>query len=99
MLKSGYGRVNENAFRFAIQSPSHPTFQPSTRTPPMPFAAAKSIYRFVFSVVAPCFGPELQVIVPMCMPHQIPMYFIGLIQSVVASAFGGLRFNPRTDGT
>src|SRR2546427_99246 len=33
----------KNAFRFWIQSPSQPTFQPSTSTPPNPLAAAKSM--------------------------------------------------------
>src|SRR5206468_7385400 len=82
----------------AIQSPSQPVFHPSTSTPPKPFAAAKSMYRFVFAVVAPCFGPELQVIVPMCIPHQIPTYFIGWIQSVLARTFGGLSLRPRKIG-
>src|SRR5678815_1140523 len=91
-------RVKEKASRFAIQSPSHPVFHPSTSTPPKPFAAAKSIYRFAFAVVAPCFGPELQVIVLICIPHQIPTYFIGWIQSVLARALGGLRLRPSSDG-
>src|SRR5256714_13022776 len=56
------------------------------------------MYRFVFSVVAPCFGPELHVIVLMCMPHQMPTYFIGLIQLTSDRTFGGLRFSPSTDG-
>src|SRR2546427_696238 len=86
---------NRNAF--SIQSPSQPTFQPSTSTPPNPLAAAKSMYRFAFAVVAPCLGPALHVIVPMCMPHQMPTYFMGLIQLVLSSLFGGLRFRPRTD--
>ena len=73
-------------------------FQPSTSTPPKPLAAAKSMYRFVFSVVAPCFGPELQVMVLMCIPHQMPTYFIGWIQSVLASALGGLRLRPSSEG-
>jgi len=34
----------------------------------------------------------------MCMPHQIPTYFIGLIQSVLGRTLGGLRFRPMTDG-
>src|SRR3954469_11978758 len=73
-------------------------FQPSTSTPPRPFAAAKSMYRLVFSVVAPCFGPELHVIVLMCIPHQMPTYFIGLTQLTSPRAFGGLRLSPSTDG-
>src|SRR5947208_6726055 len=56
------------------------------------------MYRFAVAVGAPCLGPELHVIVPMCMPHQMPTYFIGLIQSVLGSTLGGLRFSPRTDG-
>src|SRR5687768_11446495 len=99
MSKSGYGCVKENAFLFAIQSPSQPTFHPSTSTPPILLAAAKSMYRFVFAVVAPCFGPDAHVIVLMCIPHQMPTYFIGLIQSVLGRTLGGLRFKPRTDGT
>src|SRR5437016_8319877 len=57
------------------------------------------MYRFVFAVVAPCLGPELHVIVPMCMPHQMPTYFIGLIQLVLWSTLGGFRLRPSTDGT
>ena len=43
-------------------------------------------------------GPELHVIVPMCMPHQIPTYFIGLIQLVFWMTLGGLSFRPSSDG-
>src|SRR5262245_19978029 len=57
------------------------------------------MYRLAFAVVAPCLGPELQVQVLMCMPHQMPTYFIGLIQSVFAIALGGLRLSPSTAGT
>src|SRR2546426_2237783 len=32
------------------------------------------------------------------MPHQMPTYFIGLIQLVFSMALGGLRFRPSTDG-
>src|SRR3989454_447911 len=56
------------------------------------------MYRFAFAVVAPCLGPELHVIVPMCIPHQMPTYFIGLIQLVFPRTLGGLRFRPSTDG-
>ena len=35
----------------------------------------------------------------MCMPHQMPTYFIGSIQLVSSIRLGGLRFNPMTDGT
>ena len=45
------------------------------------------MYRFVFAVVAPCLGPEAHVSAPMCIPHQMPTYFIGRIQS-----------NPRMTG-
>jgi hypothetical protein len=34
----------------------------------------------------------------MCMPHQMPTYFIGSIQLVLARAFGGLRLRPSTEG-
>jgi hypothetical protein len=91
--------VNENRSLLAIQSPSHPTFHPSTSTPPNPLAAAKSMYRRAFSVVAPCRGPEPQVMTPMCMPHQMPTYFMGRIQSADGSALGGLRLRPSTAGT
>src|SRR2546427_8883511 len=37
-------------------------------------------------------------LVPMCMPHQMPTYFIGLIQLVFSMTLGGLRFRPSTDG-
>src|SRR5262245_29368627 len=73
-------------------------FHPSTSTPPNPFAAAKSMYFLVFAVVAPCFGPDAQVIVLMCIPHQMPTYFIGLIQSVLGSTLGGFKFKPSTEG-
>ena len=43
-------------------------------------------------------GPEAQVIVLMCIPHQMPTYFIGLIQSVLGRTFGGLRLRPSTEG-
>src|SRR5213593_2349181 len=76
----------------------HPTIHTVTSQPPVLIVSAKYMYRFAFAVVAPCFGPELQVIVPMCIPHQMPTYFIGLIQSVLGSTLGGLRFNPSTDG-
>src|ERR1041384_1526504 len=56
------------------------------------------MYRFVLAVVAPCFGPELQVIVPRCMPHQMPTYFIGWIQSVFATTLGGVSLRPSTEG-
>src|SRR3954471_2386140 len=98
MLWSGYAWVNENAFAFLIQSPSQPTFHPSTSTPPSPFAAAKSMYCLVFAEVAPCFGPELQVMVLMCMPHQMPTYFMGLIQLTSLKTLGGLRLRPSTEG-
>src|SRR5207247_9822654 len=71
---------------------------PHRGAPPCRFAPAKSMLCFVFAVVAPCFSPELHVIVPMCIPHQMPTYFIGLIQSVLAMTLGGLRFSPMTDG-
>ncbi len=32
------------------------------------------------------------------MPHQMPTYFIGLIQSVLAITLGGFRFSPMTEG-
>jgi hypothetical protein len=56
------------------------------------------MYRFAFAVVAPCFGPDAHVIVLMCMPHQMPTYFIGLIQLVFWMTLGGLRLSPITDG-
>src|SRR2546427_481754 len=34
----------------------------------------------------------------MCMPHQMPTYFIGLIQLVFGMTLGGLRFKPSRDG-
>src|SRR5262245_15514470 len=49
-------------------------------------------------VVAPCRAPDAHVIVPMCIPHQIPTYFIGLIQSVLGSTLGGFRLRPSTEG-
>src|SRR5918992_2882492 len=56
------------------------------------------MYRRALAVVAPCLGPELQVMVLMCIPHQIPTYFMGRIQSVLASAFGGLSLRPSREG-
>jgi hypothetical protein len=35
----------------------------------------------------------------MCMPHQMPTYFIGFTQLTSPSAFGGFRLRPSTDGT
>ncbi len=51
------------------------------------------------AVVAPCFGPELQVQIPRCMPHQIPTYLPGLIHEVSASRLGSLRLRIRWDVT
>src|SRR5690349_5158943 len=60
-IVSGLACVKEKALRFLIQSPSQPTFHPSTSTPPKPFAAAKSMYSLARAVVAPCFAPVAQV--------------------------------------
>src|SRR5690349_20132803 len=95
--KSGYGSVKLNVSPFANQSPSQPLYQPSTRTPRKPFAAAKSMYRFVSAVVAPCFGPELHVFWPRCMPHQIPTYLYGFTHDTSPRLFGSLRFRSRLD--
>ena len=38
----------------------------------------------MFAVVAPCLGPDDHVIVLMCIPHQIPTYFIGIDPAVLA---------------
>ena len=56
------------------------------------------LHDFAFSVVAPCNNPELQVIVRMCIPHQIPTYFMGRIQLTSSKALGGFRFRPSTEG-
>jgi hypothetical protein len=34
----------------------------------------------------------------MCIPHQIPTYFIGRIQLVFAIRLGGLSLRPRSEG-
>src|SRR5437773_1093837 len=34
----------------------------------------------------------------MCMPHQMPTYFIGVIQLVIWMTLGGFKFRPSTDG-
>ena len=59
-------------------------------------AAAKSMYLLAFSVVAPWRSLITQLSTPKCMPHQIPTYFIGRIQSVVSNTHGSFRFriNP-----
>src|SRR5512146_386185 len=56
------------------------------------------MYFFAFSVVAPCCGPVDHVHLFMCMPHQMPTYFIGLIQSAFGRRLGGFRFRPNTEG-
>jgi hypothetical protein len=43
-------------------------------------------------VVAPCRAPAYQVWVPKCMPHQTPMYFIGLIHVTSSMSEGSFRF-------
>ena len=48
-------------------------------------------------MVAPCFGPEAQVSVSRCMPHQMPTYLKGLNQDTSPSAFGSLRLRIRSD--
>src|SRR3546814_12143453 len=62
------------------QLPFQPLFHPSTSTPPKPFFAAKSIYCLVRAVVAPWLGPSAQLHGPRIIPHQMPIYFIGLNQ-------------------
>ena len=47
------------------------------------------MYCRVFAVVAPWVGPCPHVIVLTCIPHQIPSYFIGVIQRVSAIRLGG----------
>src|SRR3546814_10479190 len=70
----------DTLFPYTTLFRSQPTFQPSTSTPPKPCSAAKSMWRLVYSVVAPCLGPEFQLRVSRCMSHQMPTYFIGLNQ-------------------
>src|SRR5690606_2835881 len=83
----------------AVQSPSHPLFQPSTKTPSILCCAAKSMYRFVFSVVAPCFSPCPHVYFSKCMPHQIPIYLEGSIQETSSILRGSLRFSIKVEVT
>src|SRR5690348_5532505 len=56
------------------------------------------MYRFAFAVVAPCFGPSFHVLMPRCIAHQMPSYFIGVIQLVFSIRLGGLSLSPSTDG-
>src|SRR3569833_2466594 len=90
--KSGYHWVKLKSQPLPNQVPSHPLFQPSTRTPLNPFAAAKSIIFFALAVVAPCFGPEFQVARSRCIAHQMPTYFIGLTQLTSPSLLGSFWF-------
>src|SRR3989337_3760658 len=73
---------------------SHPVFHPSISSAPSPFFEAKSIYRFAFSVVAPCLPLFIsQVLLPRCISHQIPIYFIGLIQDTSSTRLGSFKFS------
>src|SRR5687767_9134238 len=53
------------------------------------------MYCLVLSVVAPCRGPDPQVNLSMCMPHQMPMNLRGLIQAVSGNLFGSFKFNTK----
>ena len=53
----------------------------------------------MFAVVAPCLGPSSQVIVLICIPHQIPMNFMGLIHDVSSILQGSLRFSMIREAT
>ena len=66
-------------------------------TASMLLAAAKSMYLLAFSVVAPWRSSIVHVSTPKCIPHQIPTYFMGLIQSVVSSAQGSFKFRIRPE--
>ena len=94
MSQSSYGVVKSKCFQS-----SQPLFQPSAKTASIPCSAAKRIYRSIFSVVAPCLGPCSQVMVFICMPHQIPMNFIGRIHEVSSILQGSLRFNIIREAT
>src|SRR5258708_16191295 len=98
--KNGVGSVKLKSDACATQSLSHPLFHPSTSTPLKPYFAAKSMYLVVFSVVAPRPSvlsspglPGFQVYLARCIPHQMPMYFPGLIHDVSEMRLGGFRLS------
>src|SRR3546814_5832682 len=80
--KSGVASVKLKSSPWPNQLPFQPLFHPSTSTPPKPFFAAKSIYCLVRAVVAPWLGPSAQLHGPRIIPHQMPIYFIGLNQQI-----------------
>ena len=80
---------------------AQPSFQPSASTYGMSCAAAKSMYRLTFSVVAPC-GRAVAVDHsdwPLWISHHTPTYLPGLIHDVSRSqiAHGSLRFRTSVD--
>ncbi|MNX89093.1 hypothetical protein D3C86_1210930 [compost metagenome] len=97
--KSGYGFTKLKAVPSAVQSPSQPWFQPSTKTPSRPLSAAKSRYSLVFFVVAPCFSPCPHVYFSKCMPHQIPMYFEGAIHEMSLILEGSFKLSINVEVT
>src|SRR3546814_3724358 len=71
--KSAVGVAKSKSLPWPSQSPFQPGFQPSTSTPRMLLAAAKSMYFFTCSVVAPCLGPVAQLHSPLIMFHHTPL--------------------------
>src|SRR3546814_9090810 len=79
-----------------FRSPFQPGFQPSTSTPRMLLAAAKSMYFFTCSVVAPCLGPVAQLHSPLIMFHHTPLNLPGCTQLTSPSLLGSFRSEEHT---
>src|SRR5450432_3422532 len=108
MSKSGYGFVKSKTFSFQLPNQSsHPIFHPSTKTPLMLLAAAKSIYRLTLAVFPPCFpfgiscpsferlnasSAYFQPLLSVCISHHTPANFIGFIHVESFITEGSFRF-------
>ena len=97
MSKSGVDFVKLTTTESLGNKLSQPAAQPSIRTSLMPCFEAKSIYSVLLSLVAPCLRPSSQVHFPIIMPHQIPMYFEGLIHDASSTKLGSLQFSIKSD--
>src|SRR3546814_11556013 len=59
----------------------------------------KWLYCLVRAIVAPWLGPSAQLHGPRIIPHQMPIYFIGLNQLTSPSLLGSLRLSSRSFST
>src|SRR3546814_19290695 len=73
--------------------PAPTLFRSSTSTPRMLLAAAKSMYFFPCSVVAPCLGPVAQLHSPLIMFHHTPLNLPGCTQLTSPSLLGSFRLS------